>query len=145
MTSTPITEASGTTCALLADRHTVSIEGIRDLLGTAFNSVYTVGDTHSLCEGAQRLRPNVIVFDISFARSNSLGLIRKIKGISPGSKLITLTIHDQESAAQISLSAGADAIVLKRCIARDLLEAVDAVQRDESFISADIGVNSCPG
>lgn len=142
MTRTPMIEASNATCALLADRHTISVEGIRDLLSTAFNSVYTVGDTHSLCEGAQRLQPNIIVFDISFASNDSLGLIRKIKRISPGSKLITLTIHDQETAARVSLSAGADAIVLKRCIARDLLEAVDTVQRDEVFISADIGENS---
>ena len=127
------------TCALLADQHTISAEGIRDLLGTAFNSVYVVGDVKSLHDGTRRLQPTVVVLDISFAESNSLELTRWIKKHSPFSKLIVLTCQDHAQGVQTSISAGADAIVLKRCVAQDLLIAVDAVQRDEKFVSHDIG------
>lgn len=109
------------------------------MLGTAFNSVYVVGDVKSLHDGTRRLQPTVVVLDISFAESNSLELTRWIKKHSPFSKLIVLTCQDHAQGVQTSISAGADAIVLKRCVAQDLLIAVDAVQRDEKFVSHDIG------
>ena len=126
------------TCALLADQHTISAEGIRDLLGTAFNSVYVVGDVKSLHDGTRRLQPTVVVLDISFAESNSLELTRWIKKHSPLSKLIMLTFQDHAQGVHASISAGADAIVLKHCVAQDLLIAVDAVQRDKKFVSSNI-------
>ena len=109
------------------------------MLGTAFNSVYVVGDVKSLHDGTRRLQPTVVVLDISFAQSSSLELTRWIKKHSPFSKLIVLTCQDHAQGVQTSISAGADAIVLKRCVAQDLLIAVDAVQRDEKFVSHDIG------
>lgn len=126
------------TCALLADQHTISAEGIRDLLGTAFNSVYVVGDVKSLHDGTRRLQPTVVVLDISFAKSDSLELTRWIKKHSPLSKLIMLTFQDHAQGVHASISAGADAIVLKHCVAQDLLIAVDAVQRDKKFVSSNI-------
>jgi len=128
------------TCALLADHHTISAEGIRDLLATAFNSVYVVGDVPSLHDGARRLQPTVVVLDNGFAQSNVLELTRWIKKHSPSSKLIMLAYQGHAQGVQISVSAGADAIVLKRCIAQDLLSAVDAVQHNESFISPEIDI-----
>ena len=130
---------SGPTCALLADHHTISAEGIRDLLGAAFSSVYVVGDVKSLHDGARRLQPTVVVLDNSFAHSNALELLRWMKRHSPSSKLILLACQDHVQGVQVSVSAGADAIVLKRCVAEDLLLAVDAVQHNESFVSPDIG------
>ena len=126
------------TCALLADQHTISAEGLRDLLGTAFNSVYVVGDVKSLHDGTRRLQPTVVVLDISFAKSDSLELTRWIKKHSPLSKLIMLTFQDHAQGVHASISAGADAIVLKHCVAQDLLIAVDAVQRDKKFVSSNI-------
>lgn len=133
-------DVHNSTCALLADQHTISAEGIRDLLGTAFNSVYLVGDVESLRDGTQRLQPTVVTLDVDFAASESLDLTRWIKTHSPHSKLIVLTCLDQQQNANVSLSAGADAVVLKRCVAHDLLAAVDAVLLDESFVSPDIGL-----
>ena len=126
------------TCALLADQHTISAEGIRDLLGTAFNSVYVVGDVKSLHDGTRRLQQTVVVLDISFAKSDSLELTMWIKKHSPLSKLIMLTFQDHAQGVHASISAGADAIVLKHCVAQDLLIAVDAVQRDKKFVSSNI-------
>ena len=138
--SNQVTWVPSPTCALLADHHTISAEGIRDLLTTAFNSVYVVGDVQSLHDGARRLQPTVVVLDNGFAQSNVLELTRWIKRHSPSSKLIMLACQDHAQGVQISVSAGADAIVLKRCVAQDLLAAVDAVQHNESFISPEIGI-----
>ena len=138
--SNQVTWVPSPTCVLLADHHTISTEGIRDLLTTAFDSVYVVGDVKSLHDGARRLQPTVVVLDNGFAQSNVLELTRWIKKHSPSSKLIMLACQDHAQGVQISVSAGADAIVLKRCVAQDLLAAVDAVQHNESFISPEIDI-----
>ena len=127
------------TCALIADQHTVFVEGLRDLLRTEFNSVYIVGDANSLRDGAHRLHPTVIVVDISSARNEALELIAAMREISPASKLITLTTHDEPGIAEMAFSAGADAVVLKRCVAVDLMDAVDAVRQNRKFVSRDMG------
>jgi CheY-like chemotaxis protein len=138
--SNQVTWVPSPTCVLLADHHTISAEGIRDLLTTAFDSVYVVGDVKSLHDGARRLQPTVVVLDNGFAQSNILELTRWIKKHSPSSKLIMLACEGHAQGVQISVSAGADAVVLKRCIAQDLLAAVDTVQHNERFISPEIDI-----
>ena len=127
------------TCALLADRHTVTVEGIRDLLKTEFNSVFVVDDKPSLIEGAVRLEPAVIVVDLSLSDAGYLDLVRNVRNIAPRAKLVALTMHDQYDVASAILAAGADAVVLKRESAHDLLEAVDAVASDKQYLSREIG------
>lgn len=134
-----MTNVRNSSCALLADQHTIAAEGIRALLGAAFDSVYVVGDVESLRDGAQRLQPTIVTLDVNFATSGSLELTSWIRAHSPQSKLIVLTCLDQQESADASLSAGADAVVLKRCVAYDLLAAVDAVLKNEKFVSPDIG------
>ena len=126
------------TCALLADRHTPFVEGIRDLLRTEFNSVFVVADVGSLREGTFRLRPTVTVIDLAFAGGDLAGLIRQLRRSSPESKLIALTVDDQPAVARAIMTAGADCVVLKRCIARDLLPAVDAALAGGGFVTPDI-------
>jgi DNA-binding NarL/FixJ family response regulator len=53
--------------------------------------------------------------------------------------LIVLTTHDEPSVASAALSAGATGVVLKRCVAQDLLHAIDKVLCGERFVSPDIG------
>jgi len=67
-------------------------------------------------------------------------MIASIRRLSPESKLITLTVHEFSKLAEVALSAGADAVVLKRCTAVDLMAAVDAVRHNLKFASEDIGL-----
>jgi DNA-binding NarL/FixJ family response regulator len=116
-------------CVLLADRHHGLTEGVRGLLGTAFDTVVMVADETSLLEGASRLRPEVAVVDLSLAPSGGLGWLQAVRERSPGIKVIVLSVHDEESVRQAALDAGADAFVLKRAIATDLLPAIEHVRR----------------
>jgi two-component system secretion response regulator SsrB len=50
-------------------------------------------------------------------------------------KLILMSVHDQPSVCRAALEAGADAFVLKRAIATDLLPAIDAVQSGQTYVS----------
>lgn len=115
-------------CVLLADRHHGLTEGVRGLLATAFNSVVMVADEVSLLEGASRLEPDVAVVDLSLAPGNGIDWLRTIRERCPGLKVIVLSVHDEQSVRRAVLEAGADAVVLKRSIATDLLPAVARVR-----------------
>jgi two-component system secretion response regulator SsrB len=115
-------------CVLLADRHHGLTEGVRGLLETAFGSVVMVADEASLLEGAGRLLPDVAVVDLSLAKESGLGWLRALRQRCPGLKVIVLSVHDEQSVRRAAMDAGADAFVLKRAIATDLLPAVDRVR-----------------
>jgi DNA-binding NarL/FixJ family response regulator len=119
-------------CVLLADRHHGLTEGVRGLLETAFGTVFMVADELSLAEGASRLRPEVAVVDLSLVRTGDLGWLGALHQRCPGLKVIVLSVHDEQSVRKAVMEAGADAFVLKRSIATELLDAVDAVRRDPS-------------
>jgi two-component system secretion response regulator SsrB len=117
-------------CVLLADRHHGLSEGVRGLLATAFSTVVMVADEASLLEGAGRLQPDVAVVDLSLARDSGLDWLRAIRERCPGLKVIVLSVHDEQSVRRAAMEAGADAFVLKRAIATDLLPAVARVRGD---------------
>ena len=114
-------------CVLLADRHHGLTEGVRGLLETAFGTVVMVADEASLLEGAVRLRPDLAVVDLSLARDSGLDWLRELRRRCPGLKVIVLSVHDEECVRSAAIEAGADAFVLKRAIATDLLPVVDAL------------------
>ncbi len=116
-------------CVLLADGHQGLSEGVRGLLETAFGTVIMVAEEASLLEGAKRLQPDVAVVDLSLARHGDLEWLRMLRKRCPEVKVIVLSIHDEESVRQAAMKAGADAFVLKRAIATDLLPAVESVRR----------------
>ena len=80
-------------CALLADRHLSLMEGVRDLLETEFEAVVVVGDEVSLFETARQLEITLAVVDLSLARGDRPGLIRRIRNRFPKLKLIALSAH----------------------------------------------------
>jgi DNA-binding NarL/FixJ family response regulator len=129
-------------CALLADQHTRYVEGVRGLLETAFDTIFTVADADSLIEGTDRLRPTVIVVDLSFARGDFTSLIRQLRRSSPVSKVIVLTVHNEPAVVDAMLSVGAHGVVLKHFIARDLLAAVDAALEGDGFVTPDVPTHS---
>jgi two-component system secretion response regulator SsrB len=118
-------------CVLLADGHQGLTEGVRGLLESAFGSVVMVADEVSLLEGAGRLQPDVAVVDLSLARDSSLGWLRALRQRCPGLKIIVLSVHDESNVFRAALEAGADAFVLKRAIATELMAAVDLVRNQK--------------
>jgi two-component system secretion response regulator SsrB len=105
---------------------------VRGLLATAFGSVVMVADEGSLIEGAGRLQPEVAVVDLSLARDAGLGWLQALRQRCPDLKVIVLSVHDEQSVRRAAMEAGADAFVLKRAIATELLSAVDAVRGGRS-------------
>jgi two-component system secretion response regulator SsrB len=126
------TTSANPTCVLLADRHHGLAEGLRSLLETAFGTVVMVADAASLLEGAARLRPDLAVVDLSLAREGALAWLGDLRRRCPVLKVIVLSVHDEASVRAAALAAGANAFVLKRAIATDLLPAIARLQQERS-------------
>jgi DNA-binding NarL/FixJ family response regulator len=124
-----------TSCVLLAGRHHGLAEAIRGLLETVFEVVVMVADEKSLFESAKRLPAKLAVLDVSLAREDGFGMLRRLHQTEPTLKVIVISAHEESSVGQSALEVGADAFVLQRTIATDLLAAVDAVQAGQRFIS----------
>jgi two-component system secretion response regulator SsrB len=126
-------------CVLLADRHHGLTEGVRGLLETSFGTVVMVADEGSLLEVAGRLQPDVAVVDLSLARDSGLGWLRRLRQRCTDLKVIVLSVHDEQAVRRAAMEAGADAFVLKRAIATDLLAAVELVRSGDHTIKTKEG------
>ena len=114
-------------CVLLADAHHALNERVCGLLKATFGQVFMVADEPSLIEGAARLRPTMSVIDLSLAAGDLGGMLLKLRGRAPESKVLLISVHDEPTVLAAAYAAGADGLVLKRAIATDLLDAIDAV------------------
>jgi DNA-binding NarL/FixJ family response regulator len=85
------------------------------------------------------LTPALIVLDLSLAGRNFPLVLQEICDLSPSSRVILLTVHDEATVARMALAAGAHSVVLKRSIGSDFLNAVSAVLRGHRFVSSGFG------
>jgi DNA-binding NarL/FixJ family response regulator len=125
-----------TACVLIADPNDGLFEKIRGLLESTFDQVFLVNDKSSLMEGARRLRPNVIVMDLSYAAGNLTGLIRQLRQNAPAAKQLLLSVHDESTVVAAAIDAGADGMVLKRAIGRHLMPAIDALLAGQQYFNS---------
>ena len=94
-------------CAILADRNTVTSEGIRGLLETEFDSVYLVANAYSLTEGVERLRPRLVVVDQFVGLDALQETLHTVHTLSSESRVIALVNRDHSMFAEAMLAAGA--------------------------------------
>lgn len=127
---------------LLADSHQNMLEGARNLLENIFETVFMVADETSLMEAAEKLKPDLIVADLSLPVTNEINIARRLKKEFPEIKLIILSIHDERTAISECIEAGVSAVVLKRCAVNDLVPAVEAVMEGASYVSPAAGADS---
>ena len=125
-------------CVLLADQHHGLRDSVRGLLEAEFDTVFMVATEASLLDGADRLNPAAVVVDLSLSAGNLGGLLARVSDLAPGAKVLVLSVHDERTVADAALAAGADAVVLKRCLSTDLMPAVDAVLKGRRYLSPGI-------
>jgi len=112
---------------LLADDHEIVVEGLRRILESKFDVVAAVGDGRALLAEAEKLRPDVVVTDISMPTLNGLDAVRQLKNKGVKVKVVFLTMHADADLATEAFAAGADGYVIKSSAGRELLEAIDTV------------------
>lgn len=120
---------------LLADDHRTVAEGIKRLLEEEFELVGVVEDGLQLVAAAQRLRPDVIVADITMPQLNGIDALAQLKRHDREIRVVFLTMHNDAAYARRALEAGARGYVLKHSAHTELLLAVRAVLDGKTFIS----------
>lgn len=120
---------------LLADDHRIVLEGLRNLLEAEYEVVGMAENGLALVNEALRLRPDVIITDISMPSLNGMDAIRQIrkKGFNP--KVIFLTMHNDALYAKEVLDMGASGFVLKHSASAELMTAVQEALRGHTHIS----------
>ena len=126
---------------LLADDHAIMVDGLRRLLEPNFELVGTVGDGWALLESAEKLKPDVIVVDISMPLLNGIEAVRRLKKVVPRCKIVVLSMHEDVQIAAESLRAGASGYVLKHSAADTLSHAISEVLKGHTFVSPRIAKN----
>jgi len=120
---------------LLADDHRMVAEGVKRLLEEEFELVAVVDDGRQLVESAGRLRPDVIVADITMPHLNGIEALVVMKRDNPDVRVVFLTMHKDAAYARRALEAGARGYVLKHSAQTELFLAVRAVLDGKTFIS----------
>jgi DNA-binding NarL/FixJ family response regulator len=123
------------TRVLLADDHKIVVEGLRSLLRSEFDLIGTCENGAELVEAAERLRPDVIVADISMPILNGIDAVRKLRQSDLDTKVVFLTMHPDVVFATRALDAGASGYVLKHSASDELITAIHTVLRGDVFIS----------
>ena len=120
---------------LLADDHRIVVEGLRGLLEPEFEIVGIVEDGRALLTAAEKLRPDVIVADISMPLLNGIDSVRQIKKTHAEIKVVFLTMHPDVTYAASAFEAGASGYVLKHSAASELVTAIQSALRGKTYVT----------
>jgi DNA-binding NarL/FixJ family response regulator len=120
---------------VLADDHILLLGAFEKLLAEDCEIVGQVSDGRALVDAAQKLKPDLIVLDISMPLLNGLEAARQIKQQMRSIKLVFVTMNEDADLAAEALRSGASAYLLKRSAASELATAIREVMQGRSYIT----------
>lgn len=122
---------------LLADDHAMVRQGFRMILSAQrdMEIVGEAGNGREAVELAERLKPDLVVMDVSMPELNGIEATRRIQETSPRTRVLALSMHKDSVYVREILRAGARGFLLKDAIDRDLLAAVRAVAAGDGYLS----------
>ena len=120
---------------LIADDHQLFAESLRSLLSPVYDVVGIATNGRELTELAIRLKPTLVLTDLSMPLLNGLDAVQNLTAMGLRSKFIILTMHVDMSLAVLVFRAGASAFVLKTANGEELKEALQVVYRGGHYLS----------
>jgi DNA-binding NarL/FixJ family response regulator len=120
---------------LVGDDHPMIRQGLISILraDAAFEVVGEAADGHEAVEKALQLKPDVVVLDISMPRLSGLEAARRIRKALPRTRVLVLTMHDDEEYVLRAVRAGASGYVVKDGAAAELVAAIRAVSAGQGY------------
>jgi DNA-binding NarL/FixJ family response regulator len=125
---------------VLADDHTVFRAGLKLLL-QAYEDIEVVGeaaDTGELLEVVERLKPDVLVLDLTMPGGSSIPWIERLRRLAPATRIVILTMHDDPALVRAALAGGASGFVVKNAADTELVAAIRAVAKGSLFVDLDL-------
>ena len=125
---------------LIADDHEIVRRGIRALLEghPGWEVCGEAVDGREAVEKAHAWKPDLVLLDVGMPNLNGLDAARHILSDLPNTRVLILTMHESEQMVREVLEAGARGILLKSDAARDLVSAVEALQRRTTFFTSQV-------
>ena len=120
---------------LIADDHKIFAEGLKRLLKEDFDIVGVVADGRQLVAAAEKLRPDVIVVDISMPMLNGIDAVQQIKKVQPAIKAVFLTMHPDIAYAVRAFKEGASGYVLKNAVPNELITAIREGLKGKTYVT----------
>jgi DNA-binding NarL/FixJ family response regulator len=123
---------------LMADDHSLVLAGLRRLVAEEGDVVGMVEDGRALVEEAKKLRPDIILLDISMPLLNGLDAARQLTKLVPDSKLIFLTMHATPTYVTEAFKAGAAGYLVKQSATSELKQAIQAVLSGQHYMTPSV-------
>jgi two-component system, NarL family, response regulator NreC len=125
---------------LVADDHTVVRQGIVNMLNSSeeVEVVAEAGDGVEAMRRALETKPDVAVLDVSMPRLNGIEAARRIHEALPQTRILVLTMHDEEEYVVRMVRAGASGYILKDGLVSELIAGILAVSKGGLFFTAGI-------
>jgi DNA-binding NarL/FixJ family response regulator len=123
---------------MLIDDHALVREALGRLLEDAHDLrvVGSFNEGEAAVEFAAREEPDVALVDIAMPRASGIEVVRRLRAVSPRTRLLMLSMHARADYVQQALRAGAHGYVLKECAGQEVVAAVRAVHAGERHLSA---------
>jgi DNA-binding NarL/FixJ family response regulator len=120
---------------LLADDHSLMLEGLTRLLAGEYEIVGTAMNGRELLNQAQRLRPDVIVLDVGMPEMNGIEAARQILRVLPQTRLVFVTQQLDQNYLHAAFQAGATGYVAKQSASSELLAAIRMALQGQFYVT----------
>lgn len=122
---------------LLVDDNPAIVNHVRRLLGRSqrYEVVGAVHDGEAVVREFSRLKPDVIVLDISMGELSGIDVARNLLDSGCNSKIVFLTVHEDSDFMNAAIGAGGSAYVVKSRVSTDLISAIEAALCGKLFVS----------
>jgi len=123
---------------ILADDHAMVAEGLGRLISEVADLVGQVADGRELVDSTRRLKPDIVVSDVSMPVLSGLDALRQLRAGGSQARFIFLTAHTEAQLAAEAMRAGASGYLLKAAAGEELFEAIRAAMAGRVFLSPHI-------
>ena len=125
---------------VIAEDHRILRDGLKALFSLQ-QGLSVVGEAEDGREALRAVRetdPDIVFLDISMPRTSGLHVIKEIKASAPRTKVLVLTVHNDEEYVLEALKQGADGYLLKHSGYEDILTAIRRVMDGKKYLSPDV-------
>ncbi len=124
---------------LLGDDHSLVLDGIRRLLEGHYDVVGSADNGKVLVDQAMRLKPEVVVLDISMPILNGIDAALEIKKALPATKFVFISMHSNAIYVRKAIETGSSAYVLKSGASEELAWAIEMARKGGTYFSPGLG------
>jgi DNA-binding NarL/FixJ family response regulator len=125
---------------LLVDDHKLMRDGVKTILERVadFKVMAEAENGTDAVQACKKLRPDIVLMDIGLPGMNGIEATEEILRHCPGTRVVILSMYDDENSVVSAIRSGARAFVLKKASSNDLLDALRTVAKGGSYLSSQV-------